>query len=135
MNSNLRGFTLIEVLIASLIMFISLGVFTSVYRGALISSEKAELNISRSNSVYLILERISSDLKVNHMKNEMEGEGNVLKVNYQWKAKVSQMSKPPARYFGSERSQVDHVMKLWNIELVVIKNGSRKSYNYVEKSW
>ncbi|MDG1750743.1 MAG: prepilin-type N-terminal cleavage/methylation domain-containing protein [Thalassotalea sp.] len=135
MNMISRGFTLIEVLIASFIMFISLAAFTLVFRTTILSSEKAELNVSSAAYTTLIISKITFDLKNSHSLNEKSGSGELMGRHYQWQARVKETAKPPARYFGNSLSQAEHQAKLWQVKLEVKVNGKNSDFLYEEITW
>ncbi len=135
MKYNQGGFTLIEVLIASFIMFIALATFTMVFRGALLSSERAESVVSTSAYTDLIVDKISASLKQQHKKTQAGGQGMLLGRQFFWQAHVKQVSRPPARYFGGSLEQASHTIKLWQVKLTVKTNTSAKDFTYEEVTW
>jgi type II secretory pathway component PulJ len=135
MNTKIAGFSLMEVLIASFIMFISLVVFSSVFRSAIISSDKAVLNVSSAAYTHLIMGEITSQLKDAHHLNQLSGEGSLLQRAFYWQASATESTKPPARYFGQNMSQTDHLVKLWNVELTLTYNEKESNVQYQEVTW
>lgn len=135
MNTKIAGFSLMEVLIASFIMFISLVVFSSVFRSAIISSDKAVLNVSSAAYTHLIMGEITSELKQAHHLNQLSGKGRLMQRTFQWQAKVTESTKPPARYFGQNLSQAEHLVKLWNVELNLTFNEKKSNVQYQEVTW
>ena len=135
MKKHVKGFTLIEVLIASFIMFIALATFSLVFRGAVLSSERAEVNVSTSAYTSLIVGKISSTLKLNHANSEMKGQGSLLGKRFSWVANVQDSSRPPARYIGNSLSQASHQAKIWQVELTVIVGSSERHFTYNEVTW
>lgn len=132
---NQKGFTLIEVLIASFIMFISIAAFTLVFRSSILSSEKAEENVSNSAYVEVIFGEISGVLFQHKNSSELQGSGNLFGMRYTWQAKVIDSTRPPARYFGDTLTQADHLAKIWLIELSVSYNQKVSEYQYQEVTW
>jgi len=135
MKKSVMGFTLIEVLIASFIMFISLAAFTLVFRSALLSSEKAELNVSSAAYTNLIVGKISSELKNSHQLTTSQGTGLLLGRKYQWQARVISATNPPARYFGNVLAQAEHQAKLWQVNLSVQVGNKLSDYSFEEITW
>lgn len=130
-----QGFTLIEVLIASFIMFISLAAFTLVFRSAIISSDKAENNVSSAAYVDVMLGDISAQLFQNKQLTKLQGNGALFGRNYSWKASVINVTQPPARYFGQTLSQAEHQAKIWRIALSISYNQKISEYQYQEVTW
>ena len=61
--SRQRGFTLLEVLLAGFILFMVLSSMTLVYRGALLSSEKASRALSIAAALPMIRVIVTQQLK------------------------------------------------------------------------
>lgn len=133
MRMGNKGFSLVEVLVASFIMFIALAIFTSVFRGALISSERASDVVDTSAFTGLVVEKIAVTIKQNHGKEKLQGQEQILGKNYHWSASVIKQTQPPARYFGSQLVRADHTAKLWKVRLKLVD--SDKVYEFEEISW
>lgn len=129
--SRNEGFTLIEVLIASLIMFISIAAFSMVFRSALISSSSAENHVATSSIIPLIQNEISHHLQ---MKTD-NGQGRLLGRNYRWTAKKLKETKPPPRYLAEKIVQQNHTATLWQVTLIVSYKGRETEYELGEISW
>lgn len=119
MSNKQGGFSLMEVLIASFIMFIALAVFTLVFRGAILSSDKATQHLSLSAYASLLVENVSSELAARHSLDETQGEGKLFDLIYKWRAQVVKRANPPARYFGKEEIQLEHEAKIWRVEIQI----------------
>jgi Tfp pilus assembly protein PilV len=61
--SSQRGFSLLEVLLAGFILFLVLSSMTLVYRGAILSSAKAESAITFTSSIMPIKQLIADRLR------------------------------------------------------------------------
>ena len=57
------GFTLIEILVASVILFASLAVVSMIYRGAYLSSEKATQHVNISKVLPAVLSTIEYEIQ------------------------------------------------------------------------
>jgi len=135
MNSKNFGFTLIEVLIASFIIFIVLASFTLVYRGALLSSHKAQISVDNVAYTSLIVNKITDQLSLSAQQSMAQGQGEIFNATYQWQAKVIKIAKPPARYFGGELTQSDNQIKLWQISLAVTTQSATRHFEYEDTTW
>lgn len=133
MNRREGGFSLIEVLIAAFIMFIALAVFTSVFRGALLSSKIATDSINSTALTGIVVDSISSKLTKNHQSEEMKGQEKLLHKTLSWSAKVIKKTKPPARLFAQELVQPEHEAKIWQVTLV--DDQSNQQFIYEEITW
>jgi prepilin-type N-terminal cleavage/methylation domain-containing protein len=135
MKTRVKGFSLIEVLIASFILFISLAVFTQVFRSAIISSEKAEHNVLIALYTQLISDKISTELKNSHQLSALNSGGSMMGVKYTWAASILSVSKPPKRYIGQVLSQAEHIVKLWQVKLVIEHDNKISEYSFEEVTW
>ncbi|WP_293748934.1 type II secretion system protein [uncultured Paraglaciecola sp.] len=137
-NKVQQGFTLLEVLVASVILITSIAAISLAYRGALISSERADKNIQISGVIPIIVSAIAEDLRArDNGQVLLSGEGTAWGANYSWKAELSEF-KPPPEQFDID---VGHVVsykprfRLWAIELIVNFNGVKRPFFYSEVSW
>jgi prepilin-type N-terminal cleavage/methylation domain-containing protein len=128
-----RGFTLVEVLVASFILFITLAAFTSILRTALISSERAQQVVTESISATLLVDSIRHQLQTSSKGNQAQGEGNINGIIYSWSATVTNRSRPPARYFGEQEIRPEHEILLWEVT-IELEDGS-EPYRYQEATW
>jgi len=135
MRKGEKGFSLIEVLIASFIMFISLATFTMVFRSAMVSSTKAELNVSTAAYADLIVSKVASELKKHHGKASHTNAGVLIGREYFWNAEVVQHTQPPAVYVGQTLVQPEHQAKLWSIKLTIKTDNKSVNYRYQEVTW
>lgn len=134
-RKNSSGFTLIEVLVAALIAFISLSVFTLVFRGAIIANTKAESALLTSSIATLVTSEISSEITSNKAQNSLSGKGELLEGTYFWEARVIETIKPPVRFVGAEISQAEHRLKKWQVSFSVTVKGRSREYQYEDISW
>lgn len=128
-----RGFTLIEVLVASFIMFLALTIFTSIYRSAMISTERATEVVASVSNTSVIVEKIAFKLRESSSKNQLNGTESLFGEQYTWRASVKNEVRPPPRYFGKELIQAEHSAKLWAVTVTLSSNG--KQFSYEELTW
>ncbi|REL30232.1 PulJ/GspJ family protein [Thalassotalea euphylliae] len=134
-KKRITGFTLIEVLVASLIAFISLSIFTLIFRGAIIANQKAENAMQIASIASLVTSDISNELLTQSNQNSLSGQGALLGGSYQWQATVIDVYKPPVRFVGAQVSQAEHRLKKWRVRFAVTFNGIDTNYEYEELSW
>ncbi|MGI2120357.1 PulJ/GspJ family protein [Shewanella oncorhynchi] len=140
MNNNLnksKGFTLIEVMVAGVILFIALSSMTMVYRTAVISSLKASGNVTFSSNVGLIINTIQGNIRNTHLSEPSSGEGTVGGVNYKWSTSLIENKGAAKRFDVDEGMWVEQPKKfyLWNVELVVEQGNKTRNYHFKELSW
>ena len=128
-----RGFSLLEVLLAGFILFMVLASMTLVYRGALISSAKAEKSLSIAAAVPFIRGEISESLHDEFTHFDHRGSGNFGGVVYEWVATVSHEGRPSQ--IMQEDSGVELKYFLWRIELIVSNGNMIRNYWFREISW
>jgi prepilin-type N-terminal cleavage/methylation domain-containing protein len=140
MKSNLKkakGFTLIEVMIAGVILFIALTSMTMVYRTAVISSIKASSNVNFSSNVGLIMNTIQGHIRNGQLSDETSGEGAVDGASYTWSTRLIENKGAAKRFDVDEGMWVDQPKKfyLWHVELVVEQENRTRVYHFKELSW
>ena len=68
-----RGFTLLEVLIAGFILFLVISSMTFVYRGAFLSSNKAESAIKFTAAIPSIKQLVSGKIRASAKEQNLSG--------------------------------------------------------------
>lgn len=134
-----NGFTLIEVLVAAVILFSSLATISMIYRGSFISSEKAEKHVNISGTLPSVLASIKRVIKVQSKfsKEELIGSGNAWQVDYSWTAKLIDFSSAPEKLDvdSGDFIKPPRKYKLWQVELNLSYRGITKAYSYKELGW
>jgi hypothetical protein len=131
-----RGLTLIEVLIASTILFAAITVVSETYRTSLAASDKAERLVRLVTPLPLITAKIRDDLRTNP-QNRVTGSGEFLGVVYSFEA-TSIAFEPPARRFDPDMSGVvDYAprYRLYDVTVALKLGSARRSYIYQEIAW
>lgn len=132
-----QGFTLIEVLVAAFILFLVIAAITMVYRGALLSSHKAEKVLRFSSMVEPISEQIRIQIRSSSGESEMQGEGMMGEINYNWDAIATQQATAPEQ-FNLDSGNVEPgkiTFYLWRIEMQLQLKKSTRQYQFTELSW
>jgi len=136
---QISGFTLVEILVASVILFASIAMVSMVYRGAYISSDKADGHINITGVLPAVLATIRDDIRARGNSNltELINEANMWDVNYQWQASLLQHKSPPKRYDLDSGSFVIPAKKykLWQVDLTLKRDNLVKQYQFNELSW
>jgi Tfp pilus assembly protein PilV len=128
-----HGFTLIEVLVSGLILFLVLTAMTELYRGAVIGSSKAENSVFMSSAVPFIRANLSHSFRANPPQQGSSGNGKFGEVNYQWKATNEYVGRAP--YFLEEDLGRDVEYRLWRIDLSVTYRSSARQFHFNEVTW
>ncbi len=132
-----KGFTLIEVLVASFILFLVISAVTMVYRGALLSSNKAERTLVFSALVEPISEQIRSHIRSSKDEEQLQGNGEMGELVFSWHASAKYQSKAPEQ-FNALNGNVDSgnkTFKLWDVTLQIKLKSATREYHFSELSW
>lgn len=134
-----KGFTLIEVLVATVILVASLAVIAMIYRGAYLSSNKANQHIVIKAALPSILANIRNDIRKqgNNDKNEIFGKGTGWQANYEWRAELKAFKSAPDRIESDQKGFVTppKKYKLWLVTLTLKTKEMVKEYQFKELSW
>jgi len=136
-NKNQKGFTLIEVLVASFILFLVLAAITMVYRGALLSSYKAERTLRFSSIVEPISEQVRIQIQESSSEEQLIGSGNMGEVTFNWVAIKTHQSKAPLKLnIGTgEYDTGNKTFNLWEVTLKLQLKKASRDYHFSEVSW
>lgn len=134
-----QGFTLIEVLVASVILFASIATVSMIYRGAFLSSEKADQHVRISGIIPSLLANIRKDIQAqaNSVESQLSRKGNVWSIQYNWQANLVDHKGAP---FKLDVDTGDYLQpplkyKLWQVNLNVEYKTTHKPYQFYEISW
>jgi hypothetical protein len=131
-----RGFTLIEVLIASTILFTSLAVISESYRASLMATERASKTAEMLTPMPLIVGHIQSRL-LETPDEYVSGRGEVLGVAYEFEARSVNFGSPARRVEpeSGEYRTYQPRFRLYNVQLVVSTRTQKRTFSYQELSW
>ncbi|WP_448246059.1 PilW family protein [Thalassotalea agariperforans] len=135
--NNQKGFTLIEVLVASFILFLVISTMTMVYRGAMLSSFKAERTLKFVALVAPITENIRLEIKDSLSQTQLSGKGTMGEITYSWNAVTIQQAKAPLIFDAAldELSSGDKVYKLWAVTMELKLKTAVREYQFSEVTW
>ncbi len=128
-----KGFTLIEVLIAGVILVSAISMATLVYRSSLLSSEKAERMTHMSSAMAILLDEVRDNIR----NGVVQDSGRLLKVDYSWQAELIESGAPPS-LVDPETSEVMNFeprYRLWQVTLELTISGFSREYTFREVSW
>lgn len=138
--SRQRGFTLIEVLIAAVIMFTVLATATLSFRSALIASERATRTTELLAPLPWITSTIRDSLRAKVLETPMpeySGDGAVFGVDYRFRAALVRFGSPPRRFDPDAMDFIEYPPRfgLYDVELTLEREGERDSFIYQELAW
>ncbi len=131
-KGNDQGFTLLEVLIAGVILFITVAAATSVFSSAVKSKLAASSTIK--SSVYA--KYIASNISFLMQQGERSGSSNFDGVNYSWRAQQS--DRKPIRQIpqeGSSSQSVNGNAILWRVELQLEEQHRAQNFSFAVTTW
>ena len=136
-----KGFTLLEVLVASLILFLVIVTMMNVYRGAILSSSKAERSLSLVAEVPQLRPLITQEIQASSGESYIERSGVIGEISFQWRAEPV----IKGRAYSPENEDMDSpfyrsgrgstLLYLWVVDLTVSMEGMQRSYQFEELSW
>lgn len=140
-SKNNTGFTLVEVLIASVILFSSIAIVSVIYKGVLISSQKAQHHIQMDGATPFIISKIHQDLLESsstlQFGQSFSGEGAFWGVAYTWKAIANNIKAPPVNFDPDSGNMIEHKDKyiLWDVDVHLAFKNMEQDIKYNELSW
>jgi prepilin-type N-terminal cleavage/methylation domain-containing protein len=131
-----RGFTLVEVLIASTILFTVLAVASEAYRNALLASSKAQTLVEMLTPLPLMTSSIRNQLRTNPVER-LQGEAELLGVQYRWEAVTARYGAPAPRFDPDEAEFIEYGRRyrLYDVTLELSLRGQQRNYLYQELAW
>ncbi|MFC0117838.1 PulJ/GspJ family protein [Pseudoalteromonas xiamenensis] len=133
------GFTLIEVLVASVILFSAVSVSALIYRNATMASIKATETLSFATQLKSTLSAIEDDIRVRSQSTDtkLSGQGTEDHFQYRWIAVLAEQASPPPRFDPDTGSflPAKRSYKLWHVELTTTIAGKSKEYDFYEMGW
>ena len=135
-----RGFTLIEVLIAAVIMFTVLATATVSLRAAMHASERASRTTELLAPLPWITPTIRERLRENpgdKLATERSGEGIMFGVEYRFHASLVRSAAPPARFDVDVAEFIEYAPRfgLYDVELELEREGEKSRFVYQELAW
>lgn len=136
---NNKGFTLIEILVASVILFSTIAIVTVIYKNAMLVSEKANNHVVISGFVPIMLSNIRQEIRgQGDIETQLlKGSGNSWGVDYRWSANLIEFKSAAVRYDPDTGKDVSYPAKykLWNVILNLNLNGTQQQHQFKELSW
>jgi len=137
--TRVSGFTLIEVMVASVILFTAIATVSMIYRGAFLSSEKANNHINLSAVLPSVLATIRQDIRLqgNSTISQLKQQSSTWQVNYHWQADLIEQKSAPETFDvdSGKLFTPPAKYKLWQVVLILERNGVTKQYQFNELSW
>ena len=139
MFGNEKGFTLVEVIVASVVLFSAIAVGSLAYRTSVASLDRISANVAMADALPAIMVFVKEELE--HEKDQGSGRYSQ-DITYAFEAKTAETSKNiVSAYdeFGGGLQYGDYVITLKSVQLTITceKEGRVKQaqYDYKELLW
>ena len=133
---RVKGFTLVEVLVAAVILIAALGLTSTAVKSLRIQAAQADKAISMVSPVRSIVAVIRQDIRESPQA-QMQGKGQLLGVAYNWVARVEKQAAAPARISEDTGSLDESPARffLYSVELTLEQGARQQSFQYKELAW
>lgn len=131
-----QGFTLLEVLVASVIMIAVLAVTALSFQSARRSSETAIATLEMLVPLPLISDTIKAQIRANPIES-LHGNGQLNGVSYKWEAKTLLFSTAPSSYDAENDVVVNFSprYRLYQVELTLTLANKSEHFQFKAVSW
>ncbi|PHI38626.1 hypothetical protein CBQ28_03665 [Pseudoalteromonas sp. GCY] len=138
-QNNSRGFTLVEVLVASVILFSTITAVTLIYRGALLSSTKATQSVRITGVLPVATEQIGYMIRrqTSGEVTDLSGRNVFWGVQVEWTANRTDYRSAPSIFnfdTGRDEEQPKKYF-LWHVSARFSLENYQRDYEFTEISW
>lgn len=133
--ANIRGFTLLEVLVASFILFLVIATASLIFSSSVKSQQSATNSIQVNGYLPLMQDHLTARLR--EMDGEFDtGEMEFMQVQFVWNANVEKKSSVTASAVGeSSVSAVERDVKLWSVQLSASIGSLSSQHHFYVLGW
>jgi prepilin-type N-terminal cleavage/methylation domain-containing protein len=134
MSKN-QGFTLIEVLVASVILMGAIAIANAVYGNAVEATLKSRAALELNKNLPIVLANVRREVR--EAPDKSNGSGQVFDLTYRWNKELVEKGAPPPQFDVDERRMVRYEEKfsLWLVSLEVQQKGKTRTYEFNEVTW
>ena len=135
--TRVKGFTLIEILIASVILFLFLALASEAFGQAALASRKAERAVKVAGILPLLTENIRQQIVSADPTGEYSGGGVLFELEYKWQATLLARKSPPPRLDHEVEAFTTYSERfnLWQVDVTVIDGSYQRTWRYEDISW
>jgi len=136
MRRSRAGFTLVEVLIASVILFATVTVIAESYRSSLAAGQRATITAEMLTPLSLMTSTIRKQLR-ERPDERLRGDGELLGVKYSFEAVTVRFEPPPPTFdVNIEDVRVFAPRyRLYDVRLLLERRSIRRQFLYQELAW
>lgn len=130
---NDKGFTLIEILVAAVILFMAVTSGLLVYQSSLDNN----LRVQKRYEMMTMTEMVVGNIKSSIRSGRQSGSVQLGDITVNWSSKIIKTSAPPSRFDPNETEFVSYKPRYQLHEVdVAMRNGEyRYSFSYKEVAW
>ena len=132
-----KGFTLIEVLIASIILFLFLAIASQAFSQSAVASEKAERAAKVAALLPLLTDNIRAQMVLGQSLAEQNGGGELFEMHYQWQAQRIERRGAPKHLdpaVDGYKTYPDR-FNLWQVAVTITVKSYQRTWQYKEITW
>ena len=132
-----KGFTLIEVLIASVIIITVLSLAAKSFSSARQSSGSAAETLRLLAPIPMIMDTVREQIRSQVNSDNIIGDGALDGVQYRWSAKLVSTGAPPDDFNVEQGHRIQYKprYKLYAVELFVSSERKIESFEFKELAW
>lgn len=132
--NKVKGFTLIEVLVASFILFLVISSASLIFNSTVKSKGVATESLQLYGYVPLLMDHIAVQVRRdNSLTSKDEKSGDLFGIRYQWVAQLKERMPVESRNDGSVESQFEGL--LWSVQLTVFTKEKFEHFQFSVVSW
>lgn len=137
--TQVKGFTLLEVLISAVILFLVIAMLAQIFATSTRASKAAERTVEVTSSMPLFVQAIREKLvqETPALGHKLSGEGELLALYYRWDAEVTEFKAPQDRLDIDLGNFASYQPKfaLWHVDLIIGKGNYERIVSYNEFTW
>lgn len=128
-----KGFTLIEVLIAGVILFTAIGLVYGSFSQSVLNTEKAQKVIELNGVLPVIASKIKTEINNSLEQKLTKGDGVIANHRYSWDSHEIKQAPILERANSDGRSGVNII--LLEVNVVIYSQNSTKRFSFKETLW
>ncbi|QYJ74055.1 type II secretion system protein J [Shewanella sp. FJAT-52076] len=132
-----KGFTLIEVLIAFVILLTVVGSISFAYRSAVLSNTKAASAVEMESLLSLLMPTIRARLLMEKDLAPQTQEGILNDTVFSWQAKVVEKGSAPRQLSPEDGDWIEFPERyyLWNVTITFKRDFAEREYSFKVLTW